>query len=339
MYYLISDLITLDFASRVGLALLTSFIFSLLLGGKMIKFLEKIQMQQSVRGEGPKSHLKKSGTPTMGGLLILLTLSLSTIFFGDLSCRYLWVCLTLTITFAALGYYDDLLKVKYKNSKGISAKFKFSVQSALVILAILICYFFEPNITIVNIPFIQSYNFGLAYFLWAILVVVGASNAVNLTDGLDGLAASQTVIVCLGLIAVATLTPLFNLTPMQQEVIIFLGALLGACLGFLWFNSCPAAVFMGDVGSLAIGGALGLSSLLLNVEIFFALMSSIFIAETLSVIIQVISFRYRKKRVFLMAPLHHHYELKGWSETKVVARFWIISFVLVLSVVTILVLR
>ena len=317
-----------SYVINIALAILTSFTLSLVAGSKLIAMLSAFQLKQSVRAEGPKSHLKKTGTPTMGGLLILFAANISTLIWCGISMPRVWACLIILNIFGLLGLYDDLLKIKYKNSKGISAKFKFSAQVITTIVTILLLRIFYPDLLTLSIyiPIVNSVLFlGSIYFIWSILVVVGSSNAVNLTDGLDGLASSQVILICFGLIALT----LINSQVYAPEVGVFLGALLGSCMGFLWFNSHPALVFMGDVGSLALGGSIGFAALLVKQELLFAMISLVLIAETISVIIQVISFRLRKKRVFLMAPLHHHFELKGWSETKVVARLWLITLLLI----------
>ena len=332
--YVVLNIILMNSA----LAMLSAFVISVIFGKRIISFLQKIQMRQSVRLEGPESHLKKSGTPTMGGVLLILVIISCSLIWGSIFSLELWLCVGVTFLFGVIGLYDDYLKVKHKNSKGISAKLKFLFQALTAVAAVTLLMFFngDASVTTVHVPHIMSIDIGWYYTIWALLVVVGSSNAVNLTDGLDGLASSQVSLICIGLILASLLVISSDISFINilqaRDVLVFLAILLGASLGFLWFNSHPASVFMGDVGSLALGGGLGISALLLKLEICFALMSLIFIAETLSVIIQVVSFKLRKKRVFRMAPIHHHFELGGLSETKIVTRFFIITLCLVLTI-------
>lgn len=324
------------------LALLTSLLILIFLGPWLIRKLQENQIGQSIRDDGPESHFKKSGTPTMGGLLILLALSISILLWGDLSNKYILIALFTTLAFGFLGYLDDRAKVKFKNSKGLSAKTKFIWQSIIALSVAFLLYFLAKNPleTSLFIPFFKDFvlPLGAFYIVLVYFVIVGSSNAVNLTDGLDGLAIMPTIMIAsaLGVFGYVTGNSAFSeylFMPYiagSGEITIFAATLVGAGLGFLWFNTYPAQVFMGDVGSLALGAALGSMAIAVRQELVFFLMSGIFVIETLSVIIQVASFKLRKKRVFRMAPIHHHFELKGWAEPKVIVRFWIITLILVL---------
>jgi phospho-N-acetylmuramoyl-pentapeptide-transferase len=327
---------------RSILATLTALAISLLLGPKTIQYLLSAQIGQQVRDDGPQSHLSKQGTPTMGGALILIAITFSTLLWGDLSNRFVWVILAVTIGFGAVGWIDDYRKLVLKNSKGITPKQKFLSQVAVALLATLFLYFSanSPVETQLLIPFFKNLMIDLGWFfpIFALFVIVGTSNAVNLTDGLDGLAIVPTVLVAgaLGIFAYVTGNADFAKylgIPYVQgvgEVTVLCGAIVGAGLGFLWFNAYPAQVFMGDVGSLGLGAALGAIAVVVRQELILIVMGGIFVLETVSVIIQVVSFKLTGKRIFRMAPLHHHFELKGWAEPKVIVRFWIISVVLVL---------
>jgi phospho-N-acetylmuramoyl-pentapeptide-transferase len=321
---------------------LTALLIAFLVSPKLIKRLTQAQVGQSIRGDGPQSHLKKSGTPTMGGLLIIVAIFASMLLWGDLSNRYVWVILLTTLGFAVIGWVDDYLKVIRKNSKGVSAKAKFFWQSVVAMTVICFLYYTAstPAETILIIPFLKDVGIqlGLFYILLGYFVIVGSSNAVNLTDGLDGLALLPTVLVAvaLGIFSYITGNRIFSeylavpYIPGVGEVTVFCSALVGAGLGFLWYNTYPADIFMGDVGSLSLGAALGVIAIIVRQELVFFLMGGIFVAETVSVIIQVASYKLTGRRVFLMAPLHHHFELKGWPEPKVIVRFWIITVILVL---------
>lgn len=335
---------------RSLLAALTAFALSLLLGPTLICWLQRMQIGQSVRDDGPKSHLTKSGTPTMGGALILATLSLSVLLWGDLYNHYLWLVLLVTLAFGVIGWVDDYKKLVLKNSKGLSAKSKYALQSLLGFGVAAYLYWCSPGHGDLQIPFVSNYALPLSWFypLFVYFVIVGTSNAVNLTDGLDGLASLPVALVALGLSAFALVSGsvehahYFNVPHLSEvsELCIFCAALAGACFGFLWFNAYPAEVFMGDVGSLALGAALGLVAVCVRAELVLLIMGGLFVAETISVILQVGYFRLSGgKRIFRMAPLHHHFELKGWPETKVTVRFWIVTIVCVVFGLTTLLVR
>ena len=330
---------------RAVLACLTALAISLFLGPYVIRKLTEYKIGQSIRDEGPKSHLTKAGTPTMGGALILLAIAITTLLWGDLSNRFLWIVLVVTLAFGAIGWVDDYRKVVHRNPKGLSARSKFLFQ-ALVGLAAA-CYLgwmsqTIPALSELILPFFKNiaYPLGVGGFVvLTFFVIVGTSNAVNLTDGLDGLAIMPSVLIgsALGVFSYVAGNAVFSrylglpYIPGAGELIVFCGALAGAGLGFLWFNAYPAEVFMGDVGALALGASLGTIAVIVRQEIVLFIMGGVFVVETLSVMIQVLYFKWSGgKRVFRMAPLHHHYELKGWKESQVVVRFWIITMMLVL---------
>jgi len=325
---------------RAILSIITALFISLILGPVIIKKFSINDLSEVIREDGPKTHHKKAGTPTMGGLLIISSLILSTIIWADLENKYILYLIFTTIIFAVIGFIDDYKKIK--NSKGISARKKIFLQIiASGFIAIVMFNFIETQQEQqLLIPFFKNVFFDLGIFFipLTMLVIISASNAVNLTDGLDGLAIMPIVLVsgAFGIFAYLTGNINFSeylLIPYIKdagEITIFIAAIIGSGLGFLWFNTYPAQVFMGDVGALSLGAALGLMSVIVRQEIVLIIMGGIFVIEALSVIIQVLSFKYRKKRVFLMAPFHHHFEQKGWAEPKVVVRFWIISFILVL---------
>ena len=325
---------------RAILSILTALLISLLLGPLIIKKFSVNNLSEVIREDGPKTHHKKAGTPTMGGLLIISSLILSTIIWADLENKYILYLIFTTAIFAVIGFIDDYKKLK--NSKGISARIKIFLQIiASGFIAIVMFNFIETQQEQqLLIPFLKNVFFDLGIFFipLTMLVIISASNAVNLTDGLDGLAIMPIVLVsgAFGIFAYLTGNINFSeylLIPYIKdagEITIFIAAIIGSGLGFLWFNTYPAQVFMGDVGALSLGAALGLMAVIVRQEIVLIIMGGIFVIEALSVIIQVLSFKYRKKRVFLMAPYHHHFEQKGWAEPKVVVRFWIISFILVL---------
>ncbi len=327
---------------RAVLACLTALVISFLVGPAMIRKLTAYKIGQAVRDDGPRSHLIKAGTPTMGGALILVSIAVTTLLWADLSNRLVWVVLVVTLGFGAIGWVDDYRKVVHKNPKGLSAKTKYFWQSAIgIAVALYLARTGGPAQTAFIVPFFKqvTYPLGAAGFvIMSYLVIVGASNAVNLTDGLDGLAIMPTVMVgsALGIFAYVAGHAVFSKYlgfPFIQgagEITVFCGAMAGAGLAFLWFNAYPAEVFMGDVGALALGGALGIIAVIVRQEIVLFIMGGVFVVETLSVILQVASFKLTGKRIFRMAPLHHHYELKGWKENQVVVRFWIISMMLVL---------
>lgn len=327
---------------RAILSTLTALIISLLVGPTMIRRLSLKKVGQFVRNDGPQSHLSKAGTPTMGGALVLIAVTLSTLLWSDLSNRYVWLVLIVTLGFGAIGWWDDYLKIYLKNSKGLPARRKYLFQSLIGLSAALYLYFTAtlPIETQLVFPFFKHmlWQLGPLFIVVAYLMIVGFSNAVNLTDGLDGLAILPTVLVsaALGVFAYTTgNTHIANYlaipyVPGAGEITIICGALVGAGLGFLWFNTYPAQVFMGDVGALSIGAALGVIAVIVRQEIVLCLMGGVFVLETISVILQVGSFKLTGKRIFKMAPIHHHFELKGWPEPRVIVRFWIITFILVL---------
>lgn len=324
------------------LGVLTALAIALLVGPAMIRRLSYYQIGQAVRDDGPKSHLSKAGTPTMGGALILVAIAISTLLWSDLSNRYVWVVLLITLSFGAVGWVDDYRKVVQKNSRGLPARWKYFWQSLVGIAASLYLYMtaVSPSETQLLIPFFKNIqiDIGLFYVFLTYFVIVGTSNAVNLTDGLDGLAIMPTILVggALGVFAYVTGNVKFAnylqfpYIPGTGELIVLSGALFGAGLGFLWFNTYPAQVFMGDVGALALGGTLGSLAVITRQEIVLFIMGGVFVMETVSVILQVASFKLTGRRIFRMAPIHHHFELKGWAEPKVIVRFWIITVVLVL---------
>ncbi len=324
------------------LSAVTALLISLLIGPRMIRYLDSLQIGQAVRTDGPETHLVKSGTPTMGGALIIVAIVTSSLLWGRLDSRYLWVAVVTTVAFGAIGWIDDYRKVVEKDPRGLPARWKYFWQS-LVGFAAAIALFVtaqQPAETTLYVPFFKdvAIPLGLLFIPFSYLVIVGSSNAVNLTDGLDGLAILPTVMVATGLGTIAYLTGNTNFAEYLHipylagagELVIFCGAIAGAGLGFLWFNTYPAMVFMGDVGALALGAALGLVAVVIRHEIVLFIMGGIFVVETVSVIIQVASFKTRGKRVFRMAPIHHHFELKGWPEPRVIVRFWIITVMLVL---------
>lgn len=327
---------------RAILGALTALAISLLIGPSMIRHLSKYKVGQIIRCDGPQSHFSKAGTPTMGGALVLVAVVLSTILWGDLSNRYIWVVLFITVGFGAIGWWDDYLKLVLKNSRGLSARRKYFFQSILGLSAAVYLFYTanSPVQTQLIFPFFKYMLLPLGPFfiILTYFVIVGASNAVNLTDGLDGLAILPAVMVAAALGIFAYLTGNINFAgylmipyvPGAGEIVVFCGALVGSGLGFLWFNTYPAQVFMGDVGALSLGAALGVIAVIVRQELILLLMGGIFVLETVSVILQVASFKLTGKRIFKMAPIHHHFELKGWPEPRVIVRFWIITFVLVL---------
>jgi phospho-N-acetylmuramoyl-pentapeptide-transferase len=350
---------------RSVLATMTAMIISFVVGPGMIRKLTEYKIGQSVRDDGPQSHLIKAGTPTMGGALILVSIVITTLLWADLRNRFVWVVLLVTLGFGVIGWIDDYRKVVHRNPKGLSARTKFVSQSvigffAAVYLAfavstpsnpqflqLFLAWLFSgfsldlPAKADLIVPFFKSVSYPLGVWGFIVLsycVIVGASNAVNLTDGLDGLAIGPTVLIALALGIFAYVTSRADYStyllvphiPGAGELTVICAAIVGAGLGFLWFNAYPAEVFMGDVGALALGAALGAIAIIVRQEIVLAIMGGVFVMETLSVMIQVASFKLTGKRVFRMAPIHHHYELKGWKENQVVVRFWIITMLLVL---------
>ena len=327
---------------RTILGVLTALVISFVVGPYMIRRLSYYQIGQHVRVDGPQSHLNKAGTPTMGGALILVAIAVSTLLWADLSNRYIWIVLVVTLLFGAIGWMDDYKKLVLGDSKGLSVRGKFLLQSIVGAGAAVFLYFtaVSPIETQLIVPFFKNVaiDLGMFYIVLTYLVIVGASNAVNLTDGLDGLAIVPAVMVAgaLGVITYVTGNIRFAeylgipYVPGVGDVAVFCGALVGSGLGFLWFNTHPAQVFMGDIGALALGAALGLIAVVVRQELVLFVMGGVFVVEAVSVIIQVVSFKLTGHRVFRMAPLHHHFELKGWPEPRVIVRFWIITVILVL---------
>lgn len=327
---------------RAILGVLTALFMALLVGPLVIRHLALARVGQYVREDGPQSHMTKTGTPTMGGVLILVSIAVSTLLWSDLSNRHVWIVLSVTLLFGLIGGIDDWRKLRYGNSRGLSARAKFAAQTIIALVAA--SWLFQTAAvsaeTELMVPFFKDIAIPMGYwfipFVW--LVIVGSSNAVNLTDGLDGLAILPTVMVAgaLGVICYAVGHVEFSAylqipyVPGVGELVVFASALVGAGLGFLWFNTYPAQVFMGDVGALALGAALGLLAVASRHELVLLIMGGVFVIETLSVILQVISYKLTGRRLFRMAPLHHHFELKGWPEPRVIVRFWIITVVLVL---------
>ncbi len=328
---------------RAVLAALTALIISFALGPWMIRRLTELKVGQPVRDDGPQTHLAKAGTPTMGGALILASIAVTTLLWADLTNHYVWVALVTLVGFGTIGWVDDWLKVVEKNPKGLASRWKYFWQSviAMVVAAWLAWSAHLPAQTELIVPFFKHAVMPLGvtgFVLLTYFVIVGTSNAVNLTDGADGLAILPTVMVAgaLAIFAYVAGHAVFSkylglpFIPGAGELVIFCSAMVGAGLAFLWFNAYPAEVFMGDVGALALGAALGVVAVIVRQEIVLFIMGGVFVAETVSVMLQVGSFKLRGKRVFLMAPIHHHFEKKGWKETQVVVRFWIISMMLVL---------
>ena len=327
---------------RAIMAALTALAVSLLLGPAMIRKLAALKAGQVVRSDGPQTHLSKAGTPTMGGTLILFAIGISTLLWADLGNRYIWVVLLVTVAFGAIGFYDDYRKLVLKDSRGLASRWKYFWQSVFGLAAAVFLYQTHqlPAETALYVPLFKqvAIPLGVLFVVVGYFIIVGFSNAVNLTDGLDGLAIMPSVLVsgALGIFAYLAGNKLFSeylgipAIPGAGELAVFCSALAGAGLGFLWFNTYPAQVFMGDVGALAIGAALGCVALIVRQEIVLLVMGGVFVMETASVMLQVASFKLRGKRIFRMAPIHHHFELKGWPEPRVIVRFWIISVVLVL---------
>ena len=329
---------------RAGAAILTSLFFSLIFGGFIIDKLLSFQpIGQPIRLDGPEHHLiKKAGTPTMGGLLILSSMTISLFLWADLTNKFIWICFISSITFGLIGFIDDFKKVKLQNHKGIKASTRIIVQ---IILSLFIVYSIQVSLPnnisqTLSFPFFKNLiiDLGIFYFLLGVFVIVGSANAVNLTDGLDGLAIVPVMIVAISFAFISYLSGNIIFSNYLQiayiensgELSVFCGAVIGSALGFLWFNAPPAKVFMGDTGSLAMGSAIGSLALIVKHEIVLAIIGGMFVLETLSVIIQVLSFKLTGKRIFRMAPLHHHFEKKGWAESTIVIRFWIITIVLAL---------
>ena len=334
---------------RTIYAAITALVLSFILGPWLIRTLSEMQIGQSIRRVGPESHFKKEGTPTMGGTLILLSIVLPTLLWADLTNLYVWVTLLVTVGFGTVGFVDDYRKVKMKNSDGLSARAKMFWLLLITIGAGWALYAYPPFETTLAFPFFKGLrpDLGWYYIPFVVLVIVGSGNAVNLTDGLDGLAigpmiiASGTYLLFAYIAGNAKISSYLQISSVQGagELSIICGAMVGAGLGFLWFNTYPAQVFMGDVGSLSLGGALGTIAVITKQELVLVIVGGIFVVEALSVIFQVVSFRFWGKRIFRMAPIHHHFELKGWPEPKIIVRFWIISIILALVALSTLKLR
>ncbi len=327
---------------RAIVSTLTALFISLYFGPKLIRYLQQMQIGQTVRDDGPESHLSKSGTPTMGGILILASIVVSVVLWADLTNTYVWVVLFVVVSFGLIGFVDDYRKVVRKDANGLIAKWKYFWQTIAGLATALFLYWFSqgPEETALLIPFVKTVlpQLGIFYIVMTYFVIVGTSNAVNLTDGLDGLAIVPTIMVAGAFALFAYVTGHVNFShylniphiALTSELVVVCTAIVGAGLGFLWFNTYPAQVFMGDVGSLALGAALGVIAVLVRQELVLVIMGGVFVMETVSVILQVGSYKMRGQRIFKMAPIHHHYELKGWPEPRVIVRFWIISLILVL---------
>ena len=328
---------------RTGLSVMSSMMIVFLIGGTFIRFIESHKITGPIREDGPIDHIvKKVGTPTMGGLLILIGILFGTLLWADLSNSYVWVLLVVATSFGLLGAVDDYLKIKHNNSRGISSRMKIIFQIILSLVAVLLLIKFgdHEHLEKLYLPFFKNVtiHLGLFFVPFALFIIVGSSNAVNLTDGLDGLATVPVMLVALSFTLICYVVGNTVFSEYLQipyianvgETSIFCGSIVGSCLGFLWFNAPPAKIFMGDTGSLSLGGSLGAVSIISKHEIVLAIVGGLFVLETVSVIIQVVSFKLTGKRVFRMAPLHHHFEKKGWAESTVVIRFWIISIILAL---------
>src|SRR5256714_7874570 len=352
---------------RTAFASLTALFMGLIIGPSVIRQLREFQIGQYIREEGPSAHQKKAGTPTMGGVLITIAIIIPTLLWSDLTNKYVWVAIISTLCFAAIGFADDYLKIVHHRNLGLTARSKLAFQilvSMLVAVVLVLLQASGQYSTRLIVPFAKRFHPDLAigalqshphlwllsfipFIIFVVLVIVGASNAVNLTDGLDGLAIGCTIIAAGALTVLtyvsghATFSTYLELPRMAQvgELTIFCGAMVGASIGFLWYNAHPAEVFMGDVGSLALGGAIGTVAVIIKQELLLPFIGGVFVIEALSVILQVASYKLRKKRIFKMAPIHHHFELMGWSESKIIVRFWIASLVFALFALTTLKLR
>jgi phospho-N-acetylmuramoyl-pentapeptide-transferase len=327
---------------RAVLASLTALVIAVMFGPLIIRRLAAAQIGQVVRDDGPQSHLSKTGTPTMGGVLILFSIAISTLLWSNLSNIYVWVVLGVMLSFGAIGWVDDYRKLILRNSRGLPAKAKYLLQSICGLIAAIVLYMIAQSTaeTSLMIPFFKNLMIplGIFYIVLTYFVIVGTSNAVNLTDGLDGLAILPTVLIAgaLGIFAYITGHMKFAeylvmpYIPGAGEIAVLCGAMVGSGLGFLWYNAYPAQIFMGDVGALGLGAALGVIAVIVRQELVLFIMGGVFVVETLSVILQVGSYKLRRKRIFKMAPIHHHFELAGWPEPRVIVRFWILTVVLVL---------
>lgn len=321
-------------------AMITALLISMLFGNSFIKFMSKTGIDQVIRTEGHINHAGKKGTPTMGGVLIILSIVISTVLWMDITNVYVWILIFSLLGFGMIGFIDDYMKLKKNSTKGLKGSYKFILQTVLTMFIIFLLVRYDDINFVLTFPFLKkvAVNLGWVYFLFILFIIIGTSNAVNLTDGQDGLAIVP-VMTSFGVYAIFAYVLgnvnfseylMFNSIPQTGEIAIFGGAIIGAALGFLWFNTYPAEIFMGDVGSLGLGGALGVVAVILKQEILLVIVGGVFVIEALSVITQVGSFKLRGKRVFAMAPIHHHFELKGWVEPKITVRFWIISILLAL---------
>ena len=328
---------------RTGLSVVTSLVAVFLIGGPLINIFARNQITGPIRQDGPIDHIiKKSGTPTMGGIIIIIGMISGTLLWSDLSNIYIWILIFVSLGLGLLGFIDDLLKIKLKNSRGLNSKMKFLGQLVISAIALLILIKYSNHEYLYNLyfPFFKNLilEMGLFFIPFALFVIIGSSNAVNLTDGLDGLATVPVMLVALSftLISYVVGNVIFSeylqlqYIPDVGEISIFCGSIVGSCLGFLWYNAPPAKIFMGDTGSLSLGGSLAAVAIIVKHEIVLAIIGGLFVLETVSVIIQVISFKLTGKRVFMMAPIHHHFEKKGWAESTIVIRFWIIAIILAL---------
>ncbi len=330
-------------------ASITSVLLCMVIGPAYIRFLQRKQLGQSIRDDGPKSHLAKKGTPTMGGGLILIAIILPTLLWSDLTNKNVWIAMIVTLLFGVIGYIDDYKKISRKNSKGLTGKQKLASQIIVAVIAAYFIYLMRDTPPVLKFPFFKDWSFylGPLFIPFAAFVIVGSSNAVNLTDGLDGLAVGPTITTsatflilayCAGHVKIAEYLQIPYISG-AGELAVFCGSVAAACLGFLWFNTYPAQIFMGDIGSLALGAALAVVAVITKNELLLALCGGVFVVEALSVMAQVASFKMTGKRVLKMAPIHHHFELKGWAEPKVIVRFWIISILLALFTLSTLKLR
>jgi phospho-N-acetylmuramoyl-pentapeptide-transferase len=334
---------------RAILAILTALVISFFLGPWVIRKLKELQVKQYIREDGPKNHREKEGTPTMGGTLILFSIGVAVLLWADLTNYFIWVALLVLGGFGGIGFADDYLKLTHRNSKGLSMKQKFLLQVLVALGASLLLYIYPTFRSTLAFPFVKGLmpDLGEFYIILVIFVIVGTSNAVNLTDGLDGLATGPVLISAGTFMVLAYLAGNVKIASYLQipyvsgsgELTIFCGALVGAAMGFLWYNTYPAQVFMGDTGSVSLGAALGAVAVMTKQEFLLAIVGGLFVVETLSVIFQVASYKLRKKRIFRMAPIHHHFELLGWAEPKVIVRFWIITVCLALLAFSTLKLR
>ena len=328
---------------RTGLSVMTSLLIVFIIGAPLIRIFSEKMITGPIRQDGPIDHIvKKSGTPTMGGVIIIIGILFSTLLWSDLKNIYVWTLIFVCISLGALGLLDDILKIKHKNSRGLKSIYKFTGQFLIGVIALLILIYFSDHEYLYNLYFPFFKNFilylGIFFIPFGLFVIIGASNAVNLTDGLDGLATVPVMLVALSftLISYVVGNTIFSeylqiqYIPEVGELSIFCGSIVGACLGFLWYNAPPAKIFMGDTGSLSLGGSLAVIAIIVKHEIVLAIIGGLFVLETVSVIIQVISFKLTGKRIFKMAPIHHHFEKKGWAESTIVIRFWIIAIILAL---------